>query len=655
MSELSKISWTGYDDSTTNSSESMARQGQETQAADWHGPLFQNMRRRYGKTIQRRGQTPVGLGPYTDPQMLYWCKLGSQEFRLVVDNGSVKDDITGAIQGGANRFTAGTECNAAWINQQVIIGNGIDPNVSFAIRNGVPNVSRLTVQPCNGANIVLTAGSAASISGTYQYLVVFLNADGVEGTFVGSDSNLSGLSPTITVANHAIKLTNIPLCPAGQDCTGRNIYRNKSLETIAGGTATQFFLVASIKDNTTTTYIDTTVDAALVVEQFNFPVALPNANPPILQSANTPFPPCRYFVSHGGRLLGGYCLTTDSNTNTLHYSDSFDTQLGGITTARLVSYPQETSMGGRVQLVDRAGGDIRALSESYGTTVLVFTGGEAYLWDGTDNANFSLGPFAPHGSVNHHTSARYQNLLIWLAPDGLYTFIGTAQATFTGTSFKRISDDIRNTIDGMSASDLSNASAVISDARYYLFWPNGSLVLDLLYDGSWYKDEPQRFGLSTTSVFTSDNRARIYAIHLADGMVWQLEVGNTDNGQPIPCRLKSPDLPLAGTQKNAQVDYFGALFRSSSDTASGTLYRGTSCPVSTAVVSLLQGSLSQQGLSFIPFDTTAFPVDTVRMRQKAPAQSFSDTFALEIGCDATTGSFEVLEGSMEWTDRGPYN
>jgi hypothetical protein len=625
----------GLNDSTTNASEILP--GEQP---DWQCPLFQNMRlRQQGKAIQRRGQTPVGLGPYPDVQMLYWAKIGSQEFRLVVTSGSVVDDITGALSGGTNRFTPGTECNACWLNGQVIIGNGIDPNVRF---DG-STVARLTVQPCNASGMVLTTGTSGAPSGTYQYLVVFLNADGIEGTFVGGDSDLSGLSSTITVTGNRVQLTNVPVCPAGQDCTGRHIYRNKNLGIGSDGNATSFFLVGTISNNTTTTFTDNVADADLGDELENFP------NADLLRSANTPFPPCRYFAAHQGRLIGGYCLASDSDTRTVHYSDDLNP-----TTSRLVTYQLQAFMGGRIQLVDRAAGDITGISDSYGGVLLIFTGGEMYQWTGTDNLSLYLYPFAPHGCTSHRTITRYQNVVLWLAPDGVYTFVGTSQAVFTGTSFQRIIEDVRNTIDGMSASDMAQASAVISDSRYYLFWPNGSLVCDLLYGSRWYKDEPQRFGQATTSVFTSDNRARIYAFHPATSGIWQLETGITDNGQAIPCRLKTPDVPLAGPQMNATALHFGGLFRSSSDNVSGTLYRGTAQPVLTSVISLLSGSTNQDGLPLIGFDINQYPLNTVRMRQRTPTgiDPTSTSFALQFACDALSGQFEVVEGTIEFKSFG---
>lgn len=628
------IKFQGYSDSTTHASEIIPSQ----QNPAWKCPTFANMRQREGKAIQRFGETPVGKGPYLDVQMHWWVRLLNQEYRLVVTSGSVVDDITGPLTGGANRFTPGIECNAAWINGLVVIGNGIDPNVRFDGRT----VARLTVEPANASGTVLTAGAAGNPNGTYQYAVKFLNADGIEGDIVGLGTINPGLSPVITVATLQILLSNLPVCPAGQDCSGLNLYRTKD-GGVVNGVGSAFFFVATLA-NGTTTYTDNLADDALGLPMLN------------LSSPNTPFPPCRYFQEHLGRLLGAGCFTTDSNPYTLHVSDNLDP-----TTCRLVTDnpddPANAYQGLRVQLASRSAGQITALSESFGATVLVFTGGQMFVWTGTDLTSFELYPLAMHGCTAHRTLAQYENLLVWLAADGLYTYLGSQYATYLGQAFKKISEDVKNTILGMSASDMASASAVVSDGRYYLFWPAGRLVYDFLYGSLFYTDGPNRFGLATGTLYTADHRSRIYAVYQgtatqpsSQATVWQLETGLTDNGNPIPCRLRSPDFQVAGPQMQARVIRCGGTFRTASEILSGSLIRGTSQTIQSWVLPLASGSTG-----IVPFDVTVSPLSISRMRQKANAQAISDWLALSFACDSTSGLFEVIDGMIEWEPGGGVN
>jgi len=104
-----------------------------------------------------------------------------------------------------------------------------------------------------GACTAALAGVAGNVdNGTHTYRVTFRNSAGE--TILGTASN------TITVANKTVdgqvSLTGIPTGAAKDAITSRRIYRTK-----AGGTA--YFLVATIANNTDTTYTDNIADSAL--------------------------------------------------------------------------------------------------------------------------------------------------------------------------------------------------------------------------------------------------------------------------------------------------------------------------------------------------------------------------------------------------------
>ncbi|HVU68875.1 MAG TPA: hypothetical protein VHD63_17195 [Ktedonobacteraceae bacterium] len=99
------------------------------------------------------------------------------------------------------------------------------------------------------------AGSAGNVNGTVQYCVTFISQGG---------ETTPGPATSITVANQQVQLSNIPLgatqtqvpAIATNTVTGRNIYR-----TQAGGST--FSLLATIQDNTTTTFTDNGADSSL--------------------------------------------------------------------------------------------------------------------------------------------------------------------------------------------------------------------------------------------------------------------------------------------------------------------------------------------------------------------------------------------------------
>lgn len=104
----------------------------------------------------------------------------------------------------------------------------------------------------------LTQGGAGNVNvGLHYYFVTFLY-----GT-VETDVVVTGVaSTTITTSAKQVSLSNIPLGLTG--CTGRKIYR-----TVAGGKWYEAKLVATLANNSSTTYTDNTADSALGASGFN--------------------------------------------------------------------------------------------------------------------------------------------------------------------------------------------------------------------------------------------------------------------------------------------------------------------------------------------------------------------------------------------------
>jgi hypothetical protein len=110
----------------------------------------------------------------------------------------------------------------------------------------------LNVEPTPDAPAVALAGAGAGNvdNGAHRYRVTFVTADG--------ETDGGDISSSVTVAdqttNGKVAVSGIPL--GGALVTARKLYR-----TVAGGS--DYFLVATIADNTTTTYTDNIADASL--------------------------------------------------------------------------------------------------------------------------------------------------------------------------------------------------------------------------------------------------------------------------------------------------------------------------------------------------------------------------------------------------------
>jgi hypothetical protein len=141
-------------------------------------------------------------------------------------------------------WTAGVRVAAAEQENHIFFGQGTQPyklNATDWTRHGIEVPAGPTIA---------TAPSGTGLTGGYRYKVSYLNSASAQG-------DVSSATATLTVANENVRVT-IPTAVQSFGVAGRRIYR-----TEAGGTT--YKLLATIADNTTTTYDDAIADAALGV------------------------------------------------------------------------------------------------------------------------------------------------------------------------------------------------------------------------------------------------------------------------------------------------------------------------------------------------------------------------------------------------------
>ena len=115
-------------------------------------------------------------------------------------------------------------------------------------------IDEVNQEPAPGALTVALGSGAGNVdNGAHRYVVTFVTASG--------ETQAGDISAAVTVAdksiNGKVSLSAIPV--GGSLVTSRKIYR-----TAAAGTA--YLLLATLADNTTTTYTDSTADASLGAE-----------------------------------------------------------------------------------------------------------------------------------------------------------------------------------------------------------------------------------------------------------------------------------------------------------------------------------------------------------------------------------------------------
>ena len=254
----------------------------DTESPDCANVLFEN-----GAVVTRGGSTAIAgsFGSHVGDG-LYTRHDNSNNQTMIVFGGGDAFYLSGTtlvtIPSAQSVFASGARVGAAEYENYLFLGqSGLSIpykyNESFT-RHGIPVPQ--------SAPTASTA-SNGTITGDYQWKVTYVNSNVVEGD-VGS------ATATFTAASESVDVT-IPTAPASFGVSARKIYR-----TEAGGT--EFKLVDTVSDNTTTTYEDNLDDSEL------------GATAPTDQGV----PPAYSFIkTHQNRL---FCNDT-TNGNFLWYSE----------------------------------------------------------------------------------------------------------------------------------------------------------------------------------------------------------------------------------------------------------------------------------------------------------------------------------------------
>lgn len=508
-----------------------------------------NLYRDRGTLKRRGGTTPLGssnLYPVSEIDGLFWARLNDRNYLLAAHNGRITDWFDASpgveITNSAGKHTAGADTSFAWIEDAVVIGDGQTANTRFT----GTRVDQLSVAPVtSGFSGVVFAGGSLPVA-SYTYKVAYLTAAG--------DAGLASAAITVGPtggANLQIRLT-LPALPAGSDASGWRIYRLPS-----GGT--EYKVVADV---TATPYDDTILDAALTDAGTSEPNLTSDA-----------FPPCAILVEWHNRLLGADCRTAAGDRRTLYISN-----FRGPAYCPAAPDLEDPTQGTQIKLQGAGAGNITAILP-HGDRVYVFTGGQAWTLVGDEPIDYSLTPFAEVGCIAHRTAKAHRDRILWLADDGVY------MATARGT-FDRISDNVRNTLAGLTATQRARAWAQVWDEKYILGYPTvgaavgGALVFDLRYD-QWSTLAAWPFRVGACSVPVDGARCRLFGALSAVGRVWEMETGITDNGAAIATRYKTRDFDLGLPGREKRLHYFGATWKVGVGTATVVLSRDTGEVVQT--------------------------------------------------------------------------
>jgi hypothetical protein len=154
------------------------------------------------------------------------------------------------VPSGQSVYTAGERVDAAEYENYMFFGNGY--SIPYKYGGASDTFTRHGVYPPTATMTAATASTGSALTGAYQYAYTNVNSNLVE-------SDLSPLVGTFTASSENVALSGIATAAASFGIESRRLYR-----TVTSGAT--FLRLATLSDNTTTSYEDAIADSSLGVE-----------------------------------------------------------------------------------------------------------------------------------------------------------------------------------------------------------------------------------------------------------------------------------------------------------------------------------------------------------------------------------------------------
>lgn len=451
-----------------------------------------------------------------------------------------------------------------------------------------------------GTALAIDSGSGSGPNGTYTYEV--------SCTTASTEYSLGTPSNSITVANHTINLSMIPICPdtlVGLTVTGRKIYR-----TTTGGST--YKLQQTIANNTAVIATDSTADGSL------------GAN---LTPTGTIAPPVgRLSVIHDNRL---WILNDPAHPSRAYYSEDSSHDIFLPT-----SY---------LDIRQNDGDEITCGQNVLGKLTICKTNSIQKVYtDGDPSTDWSISdPFSSVGCAAMYSPKMTPSGMIYLSNNGIYVFDGQSSVL--------VSDPVTPEIKDIKNSNIANTWGEFYKNSYYLAYTStkaGGASNDhvLVFDGISKSFSIDNLSMNVFTVLRSGSDVEIlYGGGSATGKVYSYadstkEIVNRRNsdftGTFTNMAIMSanaggdPESPILDLERTATIDALVGTI----DSLTGTIDRSS-----------LTGNYVSQ-----PFDVGASSYDKIYWNETLPTAGSNVTFAVRSATSDT--AITAASWSSEYSD-----
>lgn len=334
-------------------------------------------------------------------------------------------------------YTAGTRVYAAEYENYMFFGNG--GGTPYKYGGDGDTFTRHGVEAPTQTMTVATASTGTALTGEYRYGYTYVNSNLVE-------SDISPISATFTAASENIALSNIGTAAVSYGVNARNLYR-----TVSSGTT--YLRLATLNDNSTTTYEDAISDANLGVE-----APEDNGTPPNYSA----------IVYHQARMF-----VIDPTTNLIKYSE--------------IGNPYVFKSTSFLRIGDNSF-DIPQGLAVYDNSIVVFCKQNPWIiyMPSTTASEWSvLRVRADYGSMSPFSSFKYQNKVMYAALENgkLAGFAGIEGQTISPSATlltssavlsNMQSDKIEPDIFDIQESNLKDIESIVYKNKAYIACTHGS-------------------------------------------------------------------------------------------------------------------------------------------------------------------------------------
>lgn len=466
----------------------------------------------FGSYVTALGRTDIGTLPGPINGFTKFIRPGfADTYIFAVDVGGAGTLYQGPL-GGPYTALALPEALTPGLNTQFVfslrwcfVNNSVDRPLKIDL-NLVVTFWGIIAPPT--APLVEAFGAGGE-NGTYYYCVTFGNAV--------QESSQGAVSLPVTAVNQGILLSSIPISPDPQ-VTERNIYR------LSIGALNQFFLIATIPDNTTTGYLDTLADVQVVGQLLTV-------------NRDVPFP-FDFICTHQERVWG---WGTPTDPSLVYYSNLNEPWGFNLVT-------------GFLPVGENSFNDAAAGMSSQGSVLQLNKDRSLYAVYGSTDADFIAIKISDTGCRSGLSVATLDGMTGWINKRGVWFSQGQVPNNMSDGTYQV--SNIKSFIQSLSDVDLNSAVGFWYDRMYHISFPR--LGVTYFYDlrtTSWWQ-----LGWATDHVYTdaeSDQAVLGVDLH-AVGQFDQWFTGGTDLGQPIRAFILSR-ITDAGDPKSDKVFRYGEV------------------------------------------------------------------------------------------------